>query len=165
MKNKSHLCFSIALALFSLIFNDLSAQSQENIGFTGRQFFALDVVNADSSSAWYQNIFNLKLLKELRPNNQIHIKITGNEQLMIEMIQNSNSKSLSDLAPEDTKSIHLRGIFKVGFYVTDINRTLNYFKDRGVKITHGIFKDDETRTFSFILEDPDGNLIHVSQAF
>ena len=72
----------------------LAGKSKNEIGLAGHQFFALSVSNADSVSTWYENVFQLKLLKEIRmPDGSGHVRIIGNENLMIEIVQHKGSKS------------------------------------------------------------------------
>ena len=57
----------------------------------------------------------------------------------------------------------LQGFFKTGVFVSDIHKAEEYFKTKGIAIRHPVFQDKETATSSFILEDPNGNLLQFMQ--
>ena len=130
----------------------------------GKTFFALNVSNADSTSRWYEEVFGLKLLKEIKTvDGSAHIRIEGDEFLMVEILQSRDSRTLSDCNLRQEQSHLMRGFFKTGFFVSDIHRAEEYFKTKGIAIRHPVFQDKETATSSFILEDPNGNLLQFLQ--
>jgi len=53
----------------------------------------------------------------------------------------------------------LRGFFKVGLFVKDVEKAEQYFKSKSIAIRHPLFHDKETATSAFILEDPNGNML------
>ncbi len=154
-----HYVFTIIL--FAVLLAD---KSEHEIGLSGHQFFALSVSSADSVSSWYENIFQLKLLKEVRiPDGSGHIRIIGNENLMIEIVQHKGSKSLADCDIEKAQPYRMKGIFKIGLYVNDLAKAERYLRQKGVFIKHTIFEDTDTHTKSFIITDTKLNLIQIIQ--
>jgi hypothetical protein len=133
-------------------------------GIIGKSFMALNVSNADSAGRWYEEMFGLKLLKEIKPvDGSVHVRIEGNEFLLVEIIQTKDYKTILDCQLQKDQSHLLRGFFKAGLFVRDAQKAADYFKARSVAIKHGIFSDKETATLSFILEDPNGNLLQFIQ--
>ena len=154
--------------IFAIHFVFLSANlySQSNgLGIIGKSFIAINASSADSIAQWYDEMFGLNLLKEIKvADGSAHIRIEGNEFLMVEIIEVKDSKVLADCKLQPDQSHMLRGFFKAGVFVSDVQKTLDYFKTKGVAIKHSIFSDKETATKSFVLEDPNGNLLQFIQS-
>lgn len=152
------------ILLFLCLFAVLSISAQNKISFAGKQFIALSVSNTDSTSKWYEDVFALKLLKEIKtPDSRIHTRIIGNEQLVVEIIQTRNSKSLEELKLNKDQPFTVQGPFKYGFYVRDLSQTLAYLREKKVVIKHEIFEDQDTHSKSLIFQDINGNLVQVLQ--
>lgn len=146
--------------IFTIIFIDVKSQTE--IGLTGKQFLALSTSSADSVSAWYEEIFQLKLLKEFRaPDGSGYVRIIGNEHLIIEILQHKNSKSLQDCAVSSEQPYLMRGFFKVACYVKDVTLADKYLRSKHVVIRNPIFVDNETRSKSLIITDCMQKLIQV----
>jgi hypothetical protein len=149
--------------LFFLFFL-FTAGAQNRITFVGKQFIALSVSDTDSTSKWYEDVFALKLLKEVKtPDNRIHTRIIGNEQLVVEIIQIRNSKSLEELKLNKDQPFAVQGPFKYGFYVRDLSQAQAYLREKKVVIKHEIFEDQDTHSKSLIIQDSNGNLVQVLQ--
>jgi hypothetical protein len=154
-----HYVFTIAF--FAALLAD---KSENEMGLTGNQFFALSVSNADSVSNWYENVFQLKLLKEVRmPDGSGHVRIIGNAHLLVEIVQHKGSKSLADCDIDPAQAYRMKGVFKIGLYVDDVEVAKNYLSQKKVFIKHSIFEDVDTRTKSFIITDNKLNLIQLIQ--
>lgn len=151
------------LYLLMLLIFQLEASAQQ-LGLSGKQFFALSVSSTDSVAAWYENIFDLRLLKEIKsPDGTVDIKIIGNENLTIEILSHKNSKSMSDCGVEIDQPFRMKGIFKMGIYVKDVDSAQAYLQHKNVAIKNKIFTDKETNTRSFVIMDVRQNLIHLIQ--
>ncbi|MEO5564674.1 MAG: VOC family protein [Chitinophagaceae bacterium] len=147
---------------FALIL--FSAKAQDGLQYAGKQFFAISVANTSATSKWYEEVFQMNLLKEIRtPDSRVHIRIIGNDFLKIEILQTRNSKSIADLNIKNEQAFTVQGLFKIGFYVNDIARADAYFRDKKVVIQHEIFEDQETRSKSLIIQDLNGLMIQVMQ--
>lgn len=148
----------IVISFFTLT----TLKAQNKIQYTGIQFFAISVSNADSTSKWYEDIFEMKLLKEIKPaDGSIHVRIIGNQFLKVEIIQDKTSKSYTECGVEQNQIFRMRGYFKTGFYVSNILETEKYFRNKKITIKHGPFDDKETNSRSLIIEDINGFLIQV----
>jgi hypothetical protein len=150
----------IVISFFTLT----TLKAQNNIRYTGIQFFAISVSSADSTSKWYEDVFAMTLLKEIKTaDGNFHIRIIGNQFLKIEIIQDKASKSYTDCGVEQDQIYRVRGYFKTGFYVSSISEAEKYFRNKKVKIKHGPFDDKETNSRSLIIEDINGFLIQVME--
>jgi len=130
----------------------------------GKSFIALNASNADSTARWYEEMFGVKLLKEIKVDDgSAHIRIEGNQFLMVEIIQAKGSRTISDCQLHKDQSHLLSGYFKAGMFVRDIEKAEKYFQSKGVSIPHSMFSDKETAIKSFIVEDPNGNLLQFIQ--
>lgn len=148
-----------ALILFLL---STSLKAQEQLAYSGKQFFALSVPNTDSTSKWYEDVFAMKLLKEIKaPADKVHVRIIGNEFIIVEIIQSPDSKTLTDCGLKQSEIFKMRGLFKTGFYVTNLAEAEKYFRRKNVIIKHGPFTDQEMKTKSIIIEDLNGSMMQV----
>ena len=148
----------IALSV-AMIACDLYAQTFVP-GIVGKNFIAMTVSNADSTSLWYENVFGLKLLKEIKTaDGSAYCRIEGNEFLMVEILQLKDSRKIIDCNLKKEQAHLLRGFFKVGLFVRDVEKAEQYFRGKGIAIRHPLFHDKETATSAFILEDPSGNML------
>jgi hypothetical protein len=148
------------LFVLIFIFSANCIKAQEEIKYSGKQFFAVSARNTDSTSAWYERVFRVKLLKEIKPGNGIHVRILGNEHVMIEIAQPIRSGTIEYPGAEKDR-FTIPGYFKIGFYVADIVLAEKYFRGKNVNILHGPFDDKETNSRSFIMEDINGDMIQV----
>ena len=152
------------LTTFFFLLLLITSKAQDGLPYAGKHFFAISVENTEATSKWYEDVFQMKLLKEIKtPDNRIHVRIVGNDFLQIEILQTKNSKSVTDFNIKAGQQFTMRGFFKTGFYVTDISKAESYFRAKKVTINHGIFEDKNTQSKSLIIEDNNGLLIQVSQ--
>jgi catechol 2,3-dioxygenase-like lactoylglutathione lyase family enzyme len=159
----THSLKPVLVAILVLLSIDLYSQNS-SLEIIGKSFMAINASNADSLARWYEDLFGLKLLKEIKTaDGSAHIRIEGNESLMVEILQVKESRTLTDCGVRKEDSYMLRGYFKVGLWVRDIQKVAEYFKSRGVSFKHDVFGDKDTAMRSFILEDPSGNLLQFLQ--
>lgn len=150
------------LLLLAFLFICLNPKAQKPLKYTGNQFFAISVSNTDSTSKWYEDIFQMKLMKEIKvPADGAHIRIIGNNFLKIEILQAKDARSITDCGLKSSESFRLKGFFKTGFYVADLSEAEMYFRSKNVLIKHGPFSDADTHSKSLIIEDLNGLMIQV----
>ncbi len=131
--------------------------AQQTLKYTGKHFFAVYVNNVDSASAWYQRVFDMKVVKVVElPDENVHVRILSNDFLAAEIMEIKNKKS----GNVDTENFRLV-YFKIGFFVKDIAAAEQYFISRKVKIKYRPFTDEATKSTSFIIEGYNGALIHI----
>ena len=144
----------ISLLFFVAKTNNLFAQ----LPIIGKSFFALTVKNADSVANWYSSTFQLRSLKEINDTSMgAVVKIIGNDNMVIEILQLKDSKPAKDLGLESPFQMH--GFVKVGFFVKSLGDVQKYFDQKQIKILYGPFNDESTRTKNLIISDCEGNLV------
>lgn len=144
----------VCLLLFITQTNDLFAQ----LPVIGKSFFALTVKNADSVANWYSSTFQLRSLKEINDTAMgAVVRIIGNDNMVIEILQLKDSKPANDLGLGSTFQMH--GFVKVGFFVRSLDETVNYFNQKRIKIKYGPFNDEASKTKNLIITDCEGNLV------
>lgn len=122
------------------------------------QFFALSVPDAAASARWYQEMFGLTLLREIKPpDGSVHIFILVSDALHVEILQNKEAK------PAGQAPFLTHGFFKTGFHVADLEATVAALKAKGVSFAYDI-TDDPTGARFAILSDNSGNRIQLFQA-
>jgi catechol 2,3-dioxygenase-like lactoylglutathione lyase family enzyme len=147
-----------------MAFVSVKAIGQTQLGLEGAQFAAVSVSNADSTSAWYSNVFGMKLVKSIdTPEGDVHIRILSSNDLTLEIIASRQSKSIVDCSLKPDEGYLLKGIFKFGFYVKDIVTAEKFLKDKKVKFEYNLFEDEDMKIKSFIIADLNGTLIQFIQ--
>lgn len=124
----------------------------------GKSFFALTVKNADSVADWYTSAFQLTSLKEINDTAMgVVVKIIGNDNMVIEILQMKDSKTAKDWGLKSNFQVH--GFVKVGFFVRSLDEVQKYFTQKNIRILYGPFNDESTRTKNLIIADCEGNLM------
>ena len=119
----------------------------------GPVFLALQVADVDSAAAWYGTVFSLGVVKEIdTPDGRYRIRILTNAAMTVELIETRDIGS--------PPAYHL-GLFKFGFYVSDIDAAFNWYRGMGVATDDSIFIDDVLSVRSFLMRDQEGNRLQV----
>lgn len=127
----------------------------------GIQFFALSVPDATASARWYQDMFGLTVLREIRPPDApVHIFILTSDKLEVEILQHPQARPFTQAAPGVKAPTEIHGIFKVGLHVQDLAATVAALKAKGVTFPFDL-TDDPTGVRFAILEDNSGNRIQL----
>lgn len=144
--------------LFLIIILRPSQNLFAQLPVNGKSFFAVTVKNADSVANWYASVFHLKSIKEINDTAMgVVVKIIGNENMVIEILQMKDSKTAKDWGLKSNFQVH--GFVKVGFFVRSLDEVQKYFNQKNIKILYGPFNDESTRTKNLIISDNEGNLV------
>jgi catechol 2,3-dioxygenase-like lactoylglutathione lyase family enzyme len=126
----------------------------------GRQFFALSVPNAQSTSDWYRRAFGVQLLHEIKPaDGSAHILIVGTDELLIEIMQSRAAKSPGAEVIENRHLTH--GIAKIGLYVQDLDGAVEHLRGMNAKFATGIIENQKLDMRFVLVKDPDGNIVQL----
>jgi predicted lactoylglutathione lyase len=118
-------------------------------------FFALNVANVDSSVVWYSKIFGLKENKNMNDEKAGYkVVILKNENFEVELVELTKNKGLKVKG-----SGEIMGLFKVGFYLRNVDPLLNSLKDNGAAVFGRVYSDAQTNKRNFLVKDIDGNLL------
>ena len=129
------------------------ASAEPEFAIVAPAFLALRVGDVEAAAAWYARALALDPVKQLdAEDGRFRIRILARGNLTVELIEMRGTE-----APPQP---HL-GIFKVGFYVDDIDAAHRWFREAGAELDDAIFTDDALAVRSFVLRDPDGNRLQV----
>jgi hypothetical protein len=121
-------------------------------------FFALSVSDVESLSQWYRDKLGFEIVTSGEaPNKIAKFAILRSEGAIIEMVQHREAKSRSDIFPAAKGAHQIRGIFKVGLVVEDIDQLYKTFKERDVRIAYEMMPAKDVAFRSFIIEDAEKN--------
>ena len=151
------------LLVVALLFSTQSSQpphqSRPPFAAVHGSFFALSVSDVEASARWYTQKLGLMIDKrDSAPG--VKVAILSGNGLIVELIQQQDSVSLSSALPSLKSSVQVQGIFKAGLLVDDIDATFRELKARNVEIAFGMFPAKaETPYKNFAIRDNSGNLI------
>ena len=149
---------TIICLLFLIIIVRPSQNLFAQLPIIGKSFFALTVKNADSVANWYISAFQLKSLKEINDTAMgVVVKIIGNDNMVIEILQMKDSKTAKDWGLKSNFQMH--GFVKIGFFVRSLDDVHKYLNQKNIRILYGPFNDESSRTKNLIINDCEGNLV------
>jgi glyoxalase/bleomycin resistance protein/dioxygenase superfamily protein len=147
-----------AIFIVSLTLTFLVVNSQDRPGTEVQPYFSAVIVNnLDTSALWYQSVFDLKVRNLPDVPDGFRVAILESPGFVLELIENKSwldPKKILEGKPEGT---HIRGFFKIGFKVTDMNAWISHLKKFNVTVDR-IYKDASNKR-NFLVPDPDGNLV------
>ena len=123
-------------------------------------FSAIVVRNIDSSIAWYKKVLGLQLRNRTDAPERGFIQANlHNEEMLIELIQVDSSLSKEKILKEQPSRTRIQGLMKFGFVVKDIDGLYKQLKDQNIKFTGRMVTDPVNNKKTFLINDPDDNLI------
>ena len=125
-------------------------------------FFALSVADLDASVKWYEDMLGLTA-KRLPGNVEAKVALLTGAGLVVELVQHSKAFEVTTRVPELEKRYLAHGLYKVGFHVADLDKTVERLKKRGASFKGGTFTDDVLKAKSALLLDNAGNIIQLFQ--
>lgn len=147
------------LLAYTMVFFAFSIVKGQDIRPFG---IAIYVSNLEESTQWYQDVFNVESYKTMSyPEYGVFkIELLKNKNLYFELVQRDNSFSVYDIKPDyDIRQAPLEGFYKLTFEIDEIEKFYNKLKSKEVKIHWDLNQDDELKIKTFIIKDPDNNLI------
>lgn len=127
------------------------------------QFFALSVADIDVMASWYETMLGLERGEMNGPaDGTIRQTTLANGRLFVELVQHHEAKDRSSYGIERSYLVH--GIFKVGFFVQDIDRAVAELETKGASFRGGIIDLPEQGIRMILVEDPEGNIVQLFEA-
>jgi predicted enzyme related to lactoylglutathione lyase len=158
MKRPADLC---AIALVAT-FLTAAAYGQAVIPESGRHFWAISVPDVEASVKWYQNIFGLNITQQLTtPDGAVKVVILESPNLIVEIVRMADAVPLSQCSPALKSKASLHGLFKVGLFVADLEKTRGALLLKKVKLLTEIHEEEASGLRSFLIEDNSGNTIQL----
>ena len=138
----------------------IKADSQDSLGFRLTPYFSAVVVkNIDSSGAWYQQIFELKVKNKINdPERGFRVVILESPILLVELIEQKSSLAVKKILEGQPEGTNIQGHFKFGFKIDNMDAFLKYLSIIKIPVDH-IWGDAASKSRNFLIKDPDGNLI------
>jgi catechol 2,3-dioxygenase-like lactoylglutathione lyase family enzyme len=134
------------------------AQGSESFKYTP-YFSAVIVNNVDTSAAWYQAVFELKVVDRINDTaNGFRVVILGSSTFLLELIENRSWPARRQLLAEKPAGTRIEGFFKAGFKVPDVDDCLKHLAALKV-VPERIYTGGGTKKRNFLVNDPDGNLL------
>jgi predicted enzyme related to lactoylglutathione lyase len=126
-------------------------------------YFAISVPDLGASVKWYAE--NLGLTASvLLDGGPSKVAILQGEGLLVEIVQPPNASAEAKGPGPD--EIHLRrGLFKVGFYVKDLDATVAHLQKKGVRLLGSAFSDEKLGLRSILILDNNENIIQLFEVF
>jgi len=123
--------------------------------------FGITVADAERTAQWYEATLGLVRRKTVTfPKGKAIL--LGSPDLEVEIIEHESSvDGRKQLNISD--DYLMRGIFKIGFYVDDLDATVMRLKERKVSFYMEKGHDEELRLRFAIISDGDGNTIQIFQ--
>ena len=123
-------------------------------------FSAIVVSNIDSSVNWYKKVFGLELRNRTDAPERGFVQVNlNNTEMLIELIQIDSSLSRKEILEKYSQKIRIRGFMKFGFVVQNIDTLFQKLKDQNIKFTGKMVTDPVNNKKTFLINDPDDNLI------
>ena len=124
--------------------------------------YAIIVKNIDVSLGWYQSVFGLKLRNRSdspERGSKIAVLQSGNALLELNEVNASLSRdSILRGRPERTL---IQGFSKIGFKVSNLDASFKLLQEARVKFFGDVYTDSFSKKRSFLISDPDENLIQI----
>lgn len=131
------------------------AQPRGEPDFTivGDAFVAIVTEDVDAAARWYASALELTEVKRVEADDGAYsIRIMTRGGLTVELLSLPGTQ-----APPER---HL-GLFKSGFYVSDIDAAHESLRTRQVDVDERVFTDEPLSVRTFVFRDPDGNRLQV----
>jgi hypothetical protein len=135
------------MLIVGFILMSVVGNSQDKAATQARPYFSAIIVNnLDTSALWYQSLFDLKVRNLPDVPEAFCVAILESPALVLELIENRSwldPKKILEGKPEGT---HIRGFFKIGFKVADLNAWISHLKKFNIavdRILQGRFEQEE----------------------
>jgi catechol 2,3-dioxygenase-like lactoylglutathione lyase family enzyme len=147
---------TVFLFLIIISLNTIIAQPSAVDAFSS----SIVVSDIDTSTAWYVNNLGLKVRNKLENKARgVTIVNLENQGILIELIEINNSLDKNEIIKEYPQGTKLTGFMKSGFRVAELDEWHQFLEKQKVKFRGRIVTDSHTGKRTFLVEDPDGNII------
>lgn len=151
------------LIIFITLFSNNIVQAQtDNLADLEPYFTAFIVENIEHSIGWYTQTLGFEVTdkREFKDAGfkQANLKRQG---ILIELIELEHSITPSNAIQNYTSKTRIKGIFKVGFKLSDFDTWMDRLTELEVNFRGNVVQDNITGKKMIIIMDPDGNRIQL----
>jgi predicted enzyme related to lactoylglutathione lyase len=120
------------------------------------------VKDIDASVLWYQSVFGLTLRnRNDSPERGSKIAVLESGEFLLELIEVKSSISRNNILEGKPERTLIQGFNKIGFKVSNLDASLKRLKEAGVKFFGDVYFDSFSNKRSFLISDPNENLIQI----
>lgn len=123
-------------------------------------FLAISVPNLETSLKWYSATFDLTPVR-LPGTPKVKVALLKGQGLLVELVQDTEAFDLQTRLPGVQERHLVHGLFKVGFFVRDLDATIVRLKKKGVRFKGSAFTDKVADARSILLLDNNDNMIQL----
>ncbi len=125
---------------------------------------AISVSSVDRATGFYMEMFGFKpVLGPLSPRTGASVAVLERGDFSIELVSLIGSRPRAAALPEPNNPVSLRGLFKFGVLVDDVDKAFKALKLHNVPVVLEPVDDAALPIRYCVIQDPDGNLIQVFQ--
>ena len=119
-------------------------------------FFALSVRDIVSITRWYQSSLGFEVLREADSSGaEVRSAMLERDGNLIEVVQRDTASA----PPRMPDRSYQHGIFKVGFWVADVDSLARELKQKKVAFVHGVVRPPGAGYRTFAVTDPEANVV------
>lgn len=153
---------ALALTILAAWASASSAQ-EPSVPIAGEPFFfALSVADVEASSAWYARVLGFEEVRSVDlPERGTRLRILRRSGALLELVEVEAATPAGGLDPPIERRFLLHGVFKVGFRVESLDRTVERLTELDVALRGEIVTESDGTMRSLQIEDPDGNVVQI----
>ena len=152
----------ILIAILLLFTNTNLGYSQDDkpVHVSSPAFIAISVSNIALEKKWFEQVFGAHSVDEVElSHNRGSVSLMRAGDLAIEIIYLAKSKNPYEAA--DKPKATVQGHVKNGVFVKDAQETYDILKKKNIKMRGRLFIDENFGMKSFLIEDPEHNVIQI----
>lgn len=140
----------------------LNAAQEKSIPEVKAHFSAIIITDLDSSIAWYEKMLGFEIIdkREYAEAGFKQANLKGGNALL-ELIELDSALEPKNVIAEYNSKTRLTGIFKIGFLVSEFDKSVDHFKQNDAEFHGNIVVDEKTGKRMIIIKDPDENRIQI----
>ena len=125
---------------------------------TGEAFLAVVVSDVAAGETWYTRRFGLERLRAVdEPDGLYRIRLLRGAGLVVELIEDRRALDPAELRTEGRERAPIRGLFKVGVTVRELDALYEAFRELGDEVRGPGVEDPGLGRRTFVVLDPFGN--------
>lgn len=171
MLPKIFITVSLILTLCTKTYSQSNSSNQAPILASDTLFrpylAAIVTEDVEKLSKWYAEKLGFIIARKMNlpEYDSLYIVFLKLGKAELELIQKKNTFSIKKYKSDYNGFTGdlLQGFTKVSFWVSDATTLANYLKTTGIKFVVNLFDDKILAVRSFIIADPDGNILQFSQ--